>query len=48
VAKRDPRRRDLWGTFAEATMDLIVLKPAMTHKYRNGGFGIHWTGIARK
>lgn len=33
---------------AEATMDLIVLKPAMAHKYRNGGFEIYWAGIARK
>ena len=33
---------------AEATMDLIVLKPAMTKKYRNGGFEIYWAGIARK
>jgi AcrR family transcriptional regulator len=33
---------------AEATMDLIVLKPAMATKYRNGGFEIYWSGIARK
>jgi AcrR family transcriptional regulator len=33
---------------AEATMDLIVSKPAMTNKYRNGGFEIYWAGIARK
>jgi AcrR family transcriptional regulator len=33
---------------AEATMDLIVLKPAMATKYRNGGFEIYWAGIARK
>jgi AcrR family transcriptional regulator len=33
---------------AEATMDLIVLKPAMANKYRNGGFEIYWAGIARK
>jgi hypothetical protein len=32
VAKRNPRRRDLLEALAEATMDLIVLKPAMTHK----------------
>jgi AcrR family transcriptional regulator len=36
------------GALAEATMDLIVLKPAMTNKYRNGGFAIYWAGIARK
>jgi hypothetical protein len=33
---------------AEATMDLIVVKPAMATKYRNGGFEIYWSGIARK
>jgi AcrR family transcriptional regulator len=33
---------------AEATMELIVLKPAMANKYRNGGFEIYWAGIARK
>jgi len=33
---------------AEATMDLIVLKPDMANKYRNGGFEIYWAGIARK
>jgi hypothetical protein len=48
VAKRNPRRRDLLGAFAEAIMDLIVVKPAMINKYRNGGFEIYWAGIARK
>jgi AcrR family transcriptional regulator len=33
---------------AEATMDLIVLKPAMANKYRDGGFEIYWAGMARK
>lgn len=33
---------------AEATMDLIVSKPTMANKYRNGGFEIYWAGIARK
>jgi hypothetical protein len=33
---------------AEATMDLIMLKPAMANKYRNAGFEIYWAGIARK
>jgi AcrR family transcriptional regulator len=33
---------------AEGTMDLIVLKPALANKYRNGGFEIYWAGIARK
>ena len=33
---------------AEATMDLIVLKPARANKYRNGGFEIYWAGIVRK
>jgi hypothetical protein len=33
---------------AEATMDLVVLKPAMATTYRNGGFEIYWSGIARK
>jgi AcrR family transcriptional regulator len=36
------------GALAEATMDLIVLKPTMANKYRNGGFEIYWAGIARK
>jgi AcrR family transcriptional regulator len=33
---------------AEATIDLIALTPSMANKYRNGGFGIYWSGIARK
>ena len=36
------------AALAEATMDLIVLKPAMANKYRNGGFEVYWAGIARK
>jgi chromosome condensin MukBEF ATPase and DNA-binding subunit MukB len=36
------------GALAEATMDLIVLKPAMANMYRNGGFEVYWAGIARK
>jgi AcrR family transcriptional regulator len=36
------------GAVAEATMDLIVLKPAMANKYRNGGFEIYWAGIVRE
>jgi AcrR family transcriptional regulator len=36
------------GASAEATMDLIVLKPAMANKYRIGGFEIYWAGIAPK
>jgi AcrR family transcriptional regulator len=36
------------GALAEATMDLMVLKPGMAHKYRDGGFEIYWAGIARK
>ena len=36
------------GALAEATMDLIVLKPVMANKYRNGGFEIYWAGIARR
>ena len=35
------------GALAEATMDLIVLKPAKAKKYRDGGFEIYWAGIAR-
>jgi AcrR family transcriptional regulator len=35
------------GALAEATMDLIALKPAMASKYRNAGFEIYWTGIAK-
>jgi AcrR family transcriptional regulator len=33
---------------AEATIDLIALKPSMANKYRNGGFEMYWSGIARK
>ena len=33
---------------AEATIDLIALKRSMANKYRNGGFEIYWSGIARK
>jgi AcrR family transcriptional regulator len=33
---------------AEATMELIMLKPAMANKYRNGGFEIYWAGISRE
>ncbi|HTC95576.1 MAG TPA: TetR/AcrR family transcriptional regulator [Terriglobales bacterium] len=36
------------AALAEATMDLIVLRPAMAKKYRDGGFEIYWAGIARK
>jgi AcrR family transcriptional regulator len=36
------------GALAEATMDLIVLKPAMANKYRNAGFVVYWAGISRK
>ena len=35
------------GALAEVTMDLIVSKPAMAKKYRDGGFEIYWAGIAR-
>jgi AcrR family transcriptional regulator len=36
------------AALAEATMDLIVLKPALANKYRNAGFEIYWAGIARR
>jgi AcrR family transcriptional regulator len=36
------------AALAEATMDLIVLKPAMANRYRNAGFEIYWAGIARQ
>jgi AcrR family transcriptional regulator len=36
------------AALAEATMDLIVLKPARATKYRKSGFEIYWAGIARK
>jgi AcrR family transcriptional regulator len=36
------------AALAEATMDLMVSKPAMGNKYRNSGFEIYWAGIARK
>jgi AcrR family transcriptional regulator len=35
------------GASAEATMDLIELKPAMARKYRNAGFEMYWAGIAK-
>jgi hypothetical protein len=38
----------LLGALAEATMDLIVLKPAMAKEYRDGGFEIYWAGIAQR
>jgi hypothetical protein len=36
------------GSCAEATMDLVMLKPAMAKKYRDGGLAIYWAGIVRK
>ena len=36
------------AALAEATMDLIVLKPGRANKYRKSGFEIYWAGIARK
>jgi AcrR family transcriptional regulator len=36
------------AALAEATMDLIALKPAMAKKYRDGGFEVYWAGIAKK
>jgi AcrR family transcriptional regulator len=36
------------AALAEATMDLIVLKPAIANRYRTSGFEIYWAGIARK
>jgi AcrR family transcriptional regulator len=36
------------GASAEATIDLIALKPRMANKYRNSGFDIYWSGITRK
>jgi predicted acetyltransferase len=35
------------GALAEATMDLMVLQPAMAKQYRNAGFEVYWAGIAR-
>ena len=35
------------GALAEAAMDLIALKPSMASKYRNAGFEIYWSGIAK-
>jgi AcrR family transcriptional regulator len=35
------------SALAEATMDLIALKPAMDSKYRNAGFEVYWAGIVR-
>jgi len=32
------------AALAEATMELIVLKPAMANKYRNSGFEMYWAG----
>ena len=36
------------AALAEATIELIVLKPSMANQYRNGGFAIYWAGIAQK
>ena len=36
------------GSWAEATMDLMMLKPSIAKKYRDSGFAIYWAGIARK
>jgi hypothetical protein len=36
------------GSWAEVTMGLILLKPGMAKKYRDGGFAIDWAGIVRK
>ena len=36
------------SALVEATMDLILVKPAMARKYRDGGFEIYWAGITRK
>jgi AcrR family transcriptional regulator len=36
------------AALAEATMDLIVLRPGIASKYRNSGFEIYWAGVARK
>jgi AcrR family transcriptional regulator len=38
----------MMGASAEATMDLILLRPSMAKKYRDGGFEIYWAGIVRK
>jgi AcrR family transcriptional regulator len=39
---------EMMAAVAEASMDLIALKPAMANKYRNSGFEVYWAGIARK
>jgi AcrR family transcriptional regulator len=36
------------GALAEATMDLIALKPGMANKYRNAGFEVYWGGSRSK
>jgi AcrR family transcriptional regulator len=38
----------MMAAVAEASMDLIALKPAMANTYRNSGFEVYWAGIARK
>ena len=38
----------MMAAVADASMDLIALKPAMATKYRNSGFEVYWGGIARK
>ena len=38
----------MMAAVADASMDLIALKPAMATKYRNSGFEVYWAGIARK
>jgi AcrR family transcriptional regulator len=36
------------SALGEATMDLMVLRPAKATKYRNSGFEVYWAGIARR
>ena len=39
---------EMMAAVAEASMNLIALKPAMANKFRNSGFEVYWAGIARK
>jgi AcrR family transcriptional regulator len=38
----------MMAAVAEASVDLIALKPALANKYRSSGFEVYWAGIARK
>jgi AcrR family transcriptional regulator len=36
------------GALAEATMDLMALRPSKANKYRDSGFEMFWSGITKR